>query len=274
MWLYSTYEVTLPCPVLVRSESGDAVVWQANLKGWDAEVTLTPSAGLGRIRPPAGGGWFYPVSQLEITVARDGELGDEMVHEAAALALVERLLVFLQLRLRHSLLEAVERYEQYYAYPDAEMPAGVRVIEPVLGLVGDYEQQNLHDYMCEMFSKALCQGLLHDAAISIGRGRSRRACLELTMACETVMGMRLDSASLVDAGMGTVFMNRHSEEAREIVRLFQARDAMRQPGSGLFKFVFAAKRQEIENNLTRWQGAVECLVNWLGAMNKGLQEAL
>lgn len=276
MWLFSTYEVKLPRPILVRSASTDSVVMQVNLKGWDAEVVLTPDSRLGRIRLPAVEGWHYPVSQLEITVARDGELGDEMVHEEAARAMIERLLVFLQLRLQHSLFDAIDRYRQLYAEPSVNESAAqmVKKITPQLNLVANYEQQNMHDYMCELFSKVLCRGLLRDAAISIDRGRSRRACLELTMACEAALGLRLESAGLVNAGMGSVFMKRHSEEAEEIVSLFQARDAMKQRGDGLFKFISASKRQEIERNLTRWQGAVECLADWLNAMNKGLQEAL
>ncbi|ALP54544.1 hypothetical protein Tel_16070 [Candidatus Tenderia electrophaga] len=277
MWLFSTYAVKLPRPLLVRSETGDAVSMLVNVKGWDAEVRLIPATRLGRIRPPASGGWHYPVSQLEITVARDGELGDEMVHEEGARAVVERLLVFLQLRLRHSLFEAIERYQQFYADADPASGAARDWIEitPQLSRVADYaERNNMHDYMCELFSKALCRGLLSDAASSIAHGRSRRACLELTMACETALGMRLEAAGLVKAGIGSVFRNQHSEAADEIVRLFQARDAMRHAGDGLFRFVSAARWREIEANLTRWQAAVECLADWLNAMNQGLQEAL
>lgn len=274
MWLFSTYEVKLPRPVLVRSASGAAVVMLINLKGWNAEVRLAPSTRLGRIKP-AGGGWHYPVSQLEITVARDSELGDEMVHEEAARAMVERLLVFLRLRVRYSLFDAIDRYQQYYADPAAAQDAERRFeTVPQLSRVADYTQNNMHGYMCELFSKALWRGLLSDASTSIAHGRSQRACLELTMACEAALGMRLESADLVKAGMGSVFKNQHSEAAEEIVRLFQARDAMRLSANGLFKFVSAARWREIEGNLTRWQGAVECLADWLTTMNKGLQEAL
>lgn len=284
MWLFSTYIAHLARPLLVRADSAEPVVMWVNLKGWDAELSLIPQARPGRVKLPGSRGWHLPVSQLEITVVCDGGLGDELVHEEAARAIIERLSVFLQLRLKYPLFEAIERYERAYA-PAGRQGAGddgagddaAGALPPVgssLQRVTGYEDQNLHDYMCELFSQELCQGLIHDAAVSIAQGRSRRACLELTMACEAALRMRLESAALVKAGMGSVFMNQYSEAAEAILELFQSRDAIKQAGRGLFKFISQAKKQEIQANLTRWQGAVECMVNWLNAMNKGLTEAL
>ena len=248
-----------------------------NLKGWDSEVKLLPNVHLGRIKPPKGSGWYYPVSQMEITVTRDGRLGDEMVHGEAAKVMIERLLVFLQFKMWNSLFTAIDKYERFYSDSESAMPEAEKVklqrIEPQLDLVTDYEQQNMHDYMSEFFSRSLSQALLHDAARSIEHKRSRRACLELTMACETALGMRMESGGLVKATMGDVFKNQFSQQYEEIVHLFHARDAIKQTGNGLFKFVSAAQKQEIEQQLTRWHAAVECLADWLNAMNKGLQEA-
>ena len=277
MWLLATYAVKLPQPVLVKSESGETVVMMVNLKGWDAEVTLMPTDRLGRIKQPRDGHWYYPVTELEITVTRDGELGDEMVHEEAARALIERLLVFMQFKVWHSLFEAIEKYLQFFGpgHKDADRdePGRIVKIEPQLQLVSGYEQQNMRDYMSEYFSEGLARALLRDAKKSIECNRFRRACLELTMACEAALGMRLESASLVKASMGSVFINQHSQEYEHIVHLFQARDAIKHGGGGLFKFVSAAKKQRIQQDLTHWQGAVECLASWLHALNKGLQEA-
>lgn len=278
MWLFASYEVKLPKPILVKSESADPIVMMVNLKGWDSEVTLIPSARSGRIKQPRDGGWYYPVSQLEITVMRDGELGDELVHEEAAKAMVERLLVFLQFKMSLSLFQAIEKYLQYFSISntgaDQSESDCIDKIEPQLSLVVEYKQQNMHDYMSEYFSKDLSKSLLHDAEISVAQNRGRRACLELTMACESALGMRLESASLAKISMGSVFINQHSQEHEDIVHLFQARDALKQGSGGLFKFVSAAKKREIQQDLTRWQGAVECLANWLDTMDKSLQGAL
>ena len=275
MWLFATYEVKLPKPVLLKSEAGEPVVLAVNLKGWESEMTLIPNTRLGRIKQSRDGVWYYPVSQLEITVVRDGELGDEMVHAEAAKALVERLLVFLQFKVWNSLFTAIEKYQHYFSLSEAEREQfdSIELLEPQLDLVTDYTQQNLRDYMSEYFSSALCQGLLHDAEISIACKRHRRACLELSMACEAALGMRLDEAGQVKASMGTVFKNKHSQAYEDIFHLFQMRDALKQGSGGVFKFVSAAKRQVMAQDLTRWQGAVECLADWLNAMNKGLQEA-
>jgi len=61
MWLFATYKVSLPKPILVKTESEEPVVISVNLKGWDSEVKLFPNARLGRIKPPTGSGWYYPV---------------------------------------------------------------------------------------------------------------------------------------------------------------------------------------------------------------------
>ena len=277
MWLFATYEVSLPKPILVKTESEQPVVISVSLKGWDSEVKLVPNARLGRIKPPTGSGWYYPVSQMEITVTRDGRLGDEMVHGEAAKVMVERLLVFLQFKMWSSLFDAIEKYERFYSDSDSAMSEAEKAklirIEPQLALVADYDQQNMHAYMGEFFSHSLSQALLHDAARSIECKRSRRACLELAMACETALGMRLESAGQVRASMGDVFKNQFSQQCEEIVHLFQARDAIRQTGNGLFRFISPAQKREVERQLTRWQAAVECLADWLNAMNKGLQEA-
>ncbi len=277
MWLFATYRVSLSQPILVKTESEQPVMISVNLKGWDSEVKLVPNARLGRIKPPTGSGWYYPVSQMEITVTRDGRLGDEMVHGEAAKVMVERLLVFLQFKMWNSLFDAIDKYERFYSDSDSVMPEDEKSkllpIELQLDLVADYEQQNMLDYMSEFFSRPLSQALLHDAARSIEHKRSRRACLELIMACETALGMRLESAGQVKAGMGDVFKNQFSQQFEEIVCLFQAREAIKQSGNGLFRFIAAAQKQEIEQQLTRWRAAVECLAEWLNAMNKGLQEA-
>jgi hypothetical protein len=244
-----------------------------NLKGWDSEVKLFPTTSVARIRAPKGG-WYYPVSHMEITVTRDGRLGDEMVHGEAAQVMIERLLVFLQFKVWNSLFDAIEKYQRYYSSNGDEAGrAKLVAFEPQLELVSDYPPQNMHDYMAELFSRDLAEALLHDVVVSIEHKRNRRACLELTMACETILGMRLDSASLVKASMGDVFKNRFSQEYEDISRLFHARDAIKQSGNGLFKFISAAKRHEVEQDLTRWCAAVECLADWLNAMNRGLQEA-
>ncbi len=278
MWLFASYQVKLPKPILVKSESADPIVLMANLRGWDSEVTLIPSARSGRIKQPRDGGWYYPVSQLEITVIRDGELGDELMHEEAAKAIVERLLVFLQFKMSCSLFQAIEKYEQYFSNSDTSTDQAesdhIENIEPQLSLVVEYKQQSMRDYMSEYFSKELAKCLLHDAAISVANSRSRRACLELCMACESALGLRLKSAMLVKASMGSVFINQHSQEYEALIQLFKARDALKQGSGGLFKFVSASKKRQIQQDLTRWQGAVECLANWLDAMDKGLQGAL
>ena len=277
MWLFATYKVSLPKPILVKTESEEPVVISVNLKGWDSEVKLFPNARLGRIKPPRGSGWYYPVSQMEITVTRDGRLGDEMVHGEAAKVMVERLMVFLQFKMWNSLFDAIDKYERFYSDSDSAMSedekAKLVAIEPQLDLVADYEQQNMHDYMSEFFSRSLSQALFHDATRSIENKRSRRACLELTMACETAMGMRLESAGQAKVSMGDVFKNQYAQQYEEIVDLFLARDAIKQSGNGLFRFISAVQKQEIEQQLTRWRAAVECLADWLNAMNKGLQEA-
>ncbi len=275
MWLFATYEVRLPKPVLLKSASGDPVVMSVNLKGWESEVMLIPNTRLGRIKQPRDGAWYHPVSQLEITVVRDGELGDEMVHAEAAKALVERLLVFLQFKLWNSLFSAIEKYQHYFSLDGADRDQidSIKLMPPQLDLVADYAQQSMRDYMSEYFSNSLSQGLLQDAAISIAHKRNRRACLELAMACETALGMRLDEAAQVKACMGTIFKNKHSQAYEEILSLFQMRDALKQGSGGMFKFISTAKRQAMEQDLTRWQGAVECLTDWLIAMDKGLQEA-
>lgn len=277
MWLFATYKVSLPKPILVKTESEEPVVISVNLKGWDSEVKLFPNARLGRIKPPMGSGWYYPVSQMEITVTRDGRLGDEMVHGEAAKVMIERLMVFLQFKMWSSLFDAIDKYERFYSDSDSAMSedekARLVLIVPQLDLVTDYEQQNMHDYMSEFFSRSLSQALLHDAARSIEHKRSRRACLELTMACETALGMRLELAGQVKVSMGDVFKNQFCQQYEEIVELFQARDVIRQSGNGLFRFVSAVQKRDIEQQLTRWRAAVECLADWLNAMNKGLQEA-
>ena len=210
-------------------------------------------------------------------MTRDGRLGDEMVHGEAAKVMVERLMVFLQFKVWSSLFDAIDKYERFYSDSDSAMSeeekARLVSVVPQLDLVTDYEQQNMHDYMSEFFSRSLSQALLHDAARSIEHKRSRRACLELTMACETALGMRLESAGQVKFSMGDVFKNQFSQQYEEIVQLFQARDAIKQAGNGLFRFISAVQKRGIELQLTRWRAAVECLADWLNAMNKGLQEA-
>ena len=275
MWLFATYGVKLPKPVLLKSESGEPIVVSLNLKGWESEITLIPSTGHGRINQSRDGAWYYPVSMFEITVVRDGELGDEMVHAEAAKASMERLLVFLQFKVWNSFFTAIEKYQQYFSLKavEREQCDSVQLLEPQLDLISDYTQQNLRDYMSEYFSSSLCRGLLHDAQISMTGKRNRRACLELSMACEVALGMRLEDAGQVKASMGTVFKNKHSQAYEDIFHLFQMRDALKQRGEGVFKFVSVAKRQIMARDLTRWQGAVECLGDWLNAMNKGLQEA-
>ncbi|HFD88124.1 MAG TPA: hypothetical protein ENJ35_10685 [Gammaproteobacteria bacterium] len=277
MWLFATYEVNLPKPILVKTESEEPVVISVNLKGWDSEVKLFPNARLGRIKPPTGNGWYYSVSHMEITVTRDGRLGDEMVHGEAAKVMVERLLVFLQFKTWRSLFAAIEMYERFYSDADSAMSedekARLAPVEPQLDLVADYEQQNMHDYMSEFFSRQLSLALLRDATRSIEHRRSRRACLELTMACEAALGMRLESVAQAKVSMGDVFNQRFARQYEEIVQLFQARDAIKQSGNGLFRFVSALRKRELEQQLTHWQAAVECLTDWLNAMNKGLQEA-
>jgi hypothetical protein len=79
---------------------------------------------------------------------------------------------------------------------------------------------------------------------------------------------------LIKAGIGTSFNDQHPQEYNNIVRLFQARDAQKQSSDGLFKFLPTGKKEEINQNLTRWQGAVECLANWFKTMNYDAQEAL
>jgi len=276
MWLFATYEARLAKPILVKTESEEPVVMSVNLKGWDSEVKLIPSAHLGRIRPPAGSGWYYPVSRMEITVTRDGRLGDEMVHGEAAKLMVERLLVFLQFKMWNTFFDALDKYQRHYSSAEdvrSESGPAPMFVVPQLELVPDYEQQNMHDYMAELFSRSLAESLLRDADVSIAHNRSRRACLELTMACETALGMRLKSAGLVKAAMGDIFKNRFSQAYENIEHLFQARDTIKQSGNGLFKFISAAKKNEIERDLTHWQAAVECLLDWLDVMNKSLQEA-
>jgi len=268
MWLFATYEVTLPRPILVKTDSIKPIDLVINLKGWDAEITLLPNDRTGRLKLPSRG-WHYPVANLEITITRNGELGDEMVHEEIAKRMVERLVVFLYFRQSHSLFKAIEKYEEYFAGTgDA-----IKLHEPQLELVNDYDQTHIYDYLSENFEPALCQALLEDALRSIVNQRHRRACIELTMACETALGMRLENAHEAKIGIGDIFAKQHPEEFDQVVELFKTRDAVKRTGDGLFKFISSNNKQEMAKQLTCWKSAVECLATWLNAIERGMQEA-
>lgn len=269
MWLFATYEVTLPRPILVKTDAINPIDLVVNLKGWDAEITLFPSESPGRISLP-GRGWHYPVSSMEITVARDGDLGDEMVHEEVARRLLERLMVFLYFRQSHSLFAAIEKYEQYLAGETGN----VTLHEPQLKLVNDFDQGHMYDYLSENFNPGLCRALLDDAIRSIINQRHRRACIELTMACETALDMRLENAHIAKLSIGDIFAKQHPEEFKQVVDLFKTRDAVKRGGSGLFKFISSKKKQAMAEQLTCWKSAVECLATWLNVMERGMQEAL
>ncbi len=270
MWLFASYEVTLPRPILIKSDSIIPIELLINLKGWDAEISLFPNEQPGRIKLP-NKGWHYPLSKMEITVARNGELGDEMVHEEIAKRMLEHLMAFLHYRQHQtSLFACIEKYEYYLSGKDKELT----LQKPQLSLIEDFDQAHMHNYLSENFDPPLCRALLDDAIRSIINQRQRRACIELTMACETALGMRLENAHVAKISMGDIFAKQQPEEFEQIVQLFKTRDAVKHSSNGLFKFISNNQKQALAKELTCWKGAVECLVAWLNVAEKGMQEAL
>ena len=264
MWLFTTFEARFPKPVLVRGEAGRPIVIETTLDNWCAEVVMTPNTRLGRLKQ-ADGHWYYMSSQAEITISRNEELmleEDELAplfqgdYRHTAADITHRLALFLRFKSKMTFLKAVEAYEAEMA---SETQCALVDLTPVEPIVPDW----MVDYLYDQYDPKLCEQLLEVAQTSIDNQRSRRAALELAMACEAALGLRVYSSAFARVSLGERFSEQYPEQARHIIELFEHKEFLTRKGLGLFNFSPAAKRQAWLQQLNEQKEAVACLMSWL-----------
>jgi len=278
MWLYATFDINLPEAILVEGEPGEPISLGVNLEGYDAEVQLTLNPRLGRVKKSNEGRWYYGVNQVSVTISRHADLPDDVAdkdeffknelmpeYQQAAIEAANRMAAFLRYRLWSSLFSAIEHFMDDYG--DPENPKALQDIStsPRFHIQGmsDEFANNLQDYVGENYSNELAEVFLEQAQDSIINKRTRRACLELTMACESFVKKRIPTAGqLVDAIDGG-FKSRHQAAYIDLNGLFQARDDARKKSEGFFNFSSQAKRTEAHEHLMTWGASVICLKQWV-----------
>ncbi len=268
MWLFETYQVRLPKPVLVKGDPAHKLPVDICIDQWRGEALLQLKSGMGRIRQRHDGEWYYLCSQLQLTIFRREELSiesDELaerlaLYQETALDIAERLAVFLKFKSRTSLLQAIMEYDAHIAsgepFADGEV-----VVEALLERFPAW----LSAYVNGRLDAALAQQLLASAETSIALGERRRAVIELCMACEAALGMRMLSVGLVKASIGEIFRNQAPEDYAAVIALFEARDAFAATQRGQFRLFKPEQQQKALAELTPSRLAVGRLCDWLTA---------
>ena len=277
-WQFATFTIHLPEPVLVEGEPGEPVSMGVNLDGFYAEVLLTLNPELGRIKkqnrneaPNENARWYYAASEIEITISRR-EVQTQQDHfktvllpeyQAAAIEAANRSAVFLKYRLWSSLFSAMERFESALANRSEWERNSISQrrrfsITPMDERLQEAQQayHNGHD------SPELADLLLAEAQQSILGQRLRRACLELTMACEVAIKQRIALAEQLKDAIDDGFKRRHQAAYIGLNTLFQARDDV-DGRSGFFRFATAQRRDMQREQLKEWGASVTCLKNWM-----------
>lgn len=278
-WQFATFTIHLPEPVLVEGEPGEPVSMGVNLDGFDAEVLLTLNPELGRIkkqnRNEENERWYYAASEVEVTLSRRESAPDDQMqqdhfktvllpeYQAAAIEAANRSATFLKYRLWSSLFSAMERFESALADPDEWQRNNISQrrrfsITPMEDRLQEAQQayHNGHD------SPELADLLLVEAQQSILGQRLRRACLELTMACEVAIKQRIALAEQLKDAIDDGFKSRHQAAYIGLNTLFQARDDVA-GRSGFFRFATAQRRDMQREQLKEWGASVTCLKNWV-----------
>ncbi len=278
MWLYATFKVSLPDAILVEGEPGETVSVGVNLGAYDAEVQLSLNPLPGRVKKGNDGGWHYLVNEVEVTVLRHTSLPDgsdsredvfknELLpeYQLAAVQASNRLAVFLKHRLWRSLFSAMERFTADVADLGSSggQEHGDTCFDIQVRPMADGHVDFLQRYINENYSHELGQAFLDLAQQSIVGKCVRRACLELTMACESFVQQRIGAAQQLPEAIDDRFKSRHQAAYIDLNGLFQARDEAAKKRDGFFSISSQAKRQMSHENLMVWGASVTCLKQWL-----------
>lgn len=278
MWLYATFDINLPEAILVEGEPGEPISLGVNLEGFDAEVQLTLNPKLGRVKKSNEGRWYYAVNEVSVTVSRHADLPDNVAdkdeffknellpeYQQAAIEAANRMAAFLRYRLWSSLFSAIERFMDDYGDPE-----NIKALEDISAHPrfriqggGDAFASSLQDYINENYSQGLAETFLQQAQDSISNKRTRRACLELTMACESFVQKRIPSVGQLADAIDGGFKSRHQAAYIDLNGLFQARDDACNQSEGFFNFTSESKRAESHERLMTWGASVICLRQWL-----------
>jgi len=275
-WLYATFKINLPEAVLVEGEPGEAISIGVNLDGDDVDVQLSLNPQLGRVKKGRDGGWCYLVNEVDVTVLRCVDLpngaeskDDYFKHallpqyQQAAIAATNRLVTFLKYRLWRSFFSAIGHFADAY---DGNANALVDISTSPrfqIQAMADEQIDVLQKYIDENYSHELAGLFLAQAQQSIQNKRARRACLELTMACESFVKQRISVVNQLAGAIDDGFKSRHQAAYIDLNGLFQARDEAAKKGEGFFCLSSQAKRDERQENLMMWGASVTCLKQWL-----------
>ncbi len=278
VWLYATFNIHLPEALLVEGEPGEPISIGVNLEEFDAEVQLTLNPKLGRVRKSNEGRWYYAMNEMSVTISRHADLpedienhddyfGDELLpeYQQAAIDAANRLATFLRYRLWSSLFSAIERFKEDYG-EDGRGKGAIDLSQQArfdIQYSEDGQLGPMQDYIAENFSDELADLFLIQAQQSILSKQSRRACLELTMACESFVKRRIPSAHMLADAIDDGFKSRHQAAYIDLRGLFQARDEAAQQTQGFFSVNSQTKREETHDNLMVWGASVTCLKQWL-----------
>lgn len=280
-WLYSTFTINLPEPILVEGEPGEPISIGVNLENLDAEVLLNLNPALGRIKKQNEERWYYAVTQLEVTVSGSEVLPSDVKdqqdyfnaqlapkYQEAAVQACNRLSTFLNYRLWSSLFSAMERFSaDFGGDPETANAMDDLSQKPRFALhsMSEQEQANIQAYIGEQYSLELAEAFLAEAQQSILGKRSRRACLELSMACEAAVKKRIQSADVLQDVIHGSFKSQHQAAYIGINGLFHARDELNRCEGGFFTITSSAKRETIQEDLKEWGASVTCLSHWMAA---------
>lgn len=268
MWLFETYQVQLPKPVLVKGEPGQKLAVDICIDQWRGEALLQLKSGFGRIKQRHDGQWYYLCSQLQLTVFRREELSIEpeelaerlALYQESAMDIAERLALFLSYKSRHSLLQAITQYDAHIISGEPYAAAEVQV-EPLLERFPSW----LSSYVKGRLDASLAHALLASAEASLALGERRRAVIELCMACEAALGMRILTLGLAKASIGEAFRTYAPQDYDTVIALFEARDAFAAMQRGQFRFPRPEQQAEGVTQLQDGLAAAGRLCEWLTA---------
>jgi hypothetical protein len=284
VWQFATFTIHLPEPLLLEGAPGEPVAIGVNLDGFDAEVLLTLNPALGRIKKQQRGGgeerWYYAASELEVTISRrevapEGKAQQEHFkavllpeYQAAAIEAANRSATFLKYRLWSSLFAAIERFSSDYGDDGSGRRDDISQrrrfsITPMAEQLQDAQQA----YRNGHYGPELADALLVAAQQSILDQRLRRACLELTMACEAAIKRRIAAPEQLTEAIDDNFKSRHQAAYTGLNTLFQARDEVG-GDAGFFRFTSTQRRDLRREQLKEWGASVTCLKNWLARIGQ------
>lgn len=279
LWQFATFTIHLPEPVLVEGEPGEPVSMGVNLDGFDAEVLITLSPKLGRVKKQSRNDseerWYYAASELEVTISRhepaaaEGREPDHFrsvllpEYRTAAIEAANRCAAFLRQRLWRSLFEAIERFESDLADPEAWVRNDISQRRRFAIADMDERLQDVQQAYCNgHYSPELAEALLAEAQQSILDKRLQRATLELSMACEVTVKRRIPSVAQLPEVIDDGFKGRYQAAYLGLSTLFAARDEITRQ-AGYFRFTSAQRREMQREQIKEWGASVACLRSWM-----------